>query len=236
MAYENRYQKVYEAGVERWGYSPEDKELVRTLTSWVEENQLKGKQIIEFACGEGAAGMILSKLGCIYHGVDIAPSAVEKSKITLKNYPKATVSLLNMVNQQVSETYDAALDVMGFHMLVTDFDRANYLKNVYACLKSGAPMLFFRESYRLDAYEGRVDSFDDWLSITDDDYEKPQQRFAKNGNNDIEVFIPLIPARAKTQEGYICEMTKIGFDVDLFQEIKVSKSIINSASIYVHKP
>jgi len=43
-AYENRYQKVYEAGAERWGHSPDDEELISTLTAWVEENQLKGKR------------------------------------------------------------------------------------------------------------------------------------------------------------------------------------------------
>ena len=56
MAYENRYQKVYEAGAERWGHSPDDVELIATLTKWVDENQLKGKRIIEFACGEGSSG------------------------------------------------------------------------------------------------------------------------------------------------------------------------------------
>ena len=235
-AYENRYQKVYEAGAERWGHSPDDEELISTLTAWVEENQLKGKQVIEFACGEGGAGVILSKLGCIYHGVDIAPSAVEKARATLKSYPNATVSLLNMVNQQIGEVYDAALDVMGLHMLVTDSDRANYLSNAFSCLKSGAPMLFFRESARVNAYEGQVASFDDWLAITGDDYKTPEQRFAKCGNNEIEVYIPLLPGRAKTREGYMREMIEAGFAVDIIQEMETSNKITHSASVYVHKP
>jgi len=104
-AYENRYKKVYEAGVKRWGYSPDDEELISALTAWVEENQLKGKRVIEFACGEGGAGVILSKLGCIYHGIDIAPSAVEKARAAFKCYPNAAVSLLDMVNQPIGELY-----------------------------------------------------------------------------------------------------------------------------------
>lgn len=235
-AYENRYQKVYEAGAERWGHSSDDEELISTLTAWVEQNQLKGKRIIEFACGEGGAGVILSKLGCIYHGVDIAPSAVEKARTTLKNYPNATISLDNMVKQQIWGVYDAALDVMGLHMLVTDSDRANYLNNAFSCLKNGAQMLFFRESYRVNAYEGLVSSFDDWCAITGDDYETPEQRFARCGNNEIEVYIPIVPARAKNCEGYMREMTELGFVVDAIKEMETSNNIILSASIYVHKP
>lgn len=65
--------------MERWGHSPDDEILYNTLKTWVEENGLKGKKIIEYACGEGACGVILSELGCIYHGVDISPFAIEKS-------------------------------------------------------------------------------------------------------------------------------------------------------------
>ena len=79
-AYEKRYQAVFSAGAERWGHSPDDAVLYNTLKSWVEENHLQGKSIIEYACGEGACGAILSELGCIYHGVDISPSAIEKSQ------------------------------------------------------------------------------------------------------------------------------------------------------------
>ena len=234
-AYENRYQKVYEAGAERWGHSPDDPELISLLTAWVEKNQLRRKRIIEFACGEGGAGVILSKLGCIYHGVDIAPSAVEKARATLENYPNAKVSLLDMVSQQIDEKYDAALDVMGLHMLVTDSDRANYLNNAFSCLNSGAPMLFFRESYRVNAYEGPVASFDYWLALTGDDYKKPEQRFAECGNNKVEVYIPLVPARAKNREGYMREMIEAGFKVNAILEMETNSKIVYSASIYVCK-
>lgn len=78
--YEKRYKTVYEAGAERWGHSPDNKELYDTLKAWVEDNHLKGKSIVEFACGEGASGVILSKLGCRYTGFDISPSAVKKGE------------------------------------------------------------------------------------------------------------------------------------------------------------
>ena len=61
-AYEKRYQAVYSAGAERWGNSPENKTHYNLLKTWVEENDLKGKRVIEYACGEGSCGVILSKL------------------------------------------------------------------------------------------------------------------------------------------------------------------------------
>ncbi len=84
-AYEQRYKAVYDAGVERWGHSPDDAELYTTLKKWVTDNHLEGKHVIEFACGEGAAGVILSELGCRYHGLDIAPSALERARARDKN-------------------------------------------------------------------------------------------------------------------------------------------------------
>lgn len=98
LAYEKRYQAVFSAGAERWGHSPQNQVLYRTLKSWVEENHLQGKSIIEYACG-----VILSELGCIYHGVDISPSAIEKSRELLKEYPHATVEAMDMVKERAAE-------------------------------------------------------------------------------------------------------------------------------------
>ncbi|MDF2921565.1 MAG: hypothetical protein K0R57_479 [Paenibacillaceae bacterium] len=236
LAYEDRYQKVFGAGAERWGHSPDDEVLISTLEKWVHDNHLQGKKIIEFACGEGACGVILSRLGCMYHGVDIAPSAVEKSKAALREFPHAMVSQLNMVNDQIDGTFDAALDVMGLHMLVTDADRSNYLEKACYSLNPGAPMLFFREAYRTNAYEGKVDSFEDWKSITGSNYDAPERRTAKCGDTEVEVWIPLVPARARSKDGYIAEMREAGFIVDDLVEMDSNQQCVYSASIFVRKP
>ena len=237
-AYEKRYQAAFSAGAERWGHSPDDEVLYNTLKAWVEENNLQGKTIIEYACGEGACGVILSELGCIYHGVDISPSAIEKAKKLLEKYPNATVEVLDMVKESVKEKYDAALDCMGLHMLVTDKDRELYLKNAYNSLKENSPMLFFRESYRKDrTYYGIVNSIEEWEQITGEDYKTLQSRQVKNSGDGgvVEVLVPLLPARAKDKNGYIEELEKVGFDVERFVEMNVSNAIPYSASIYVRK-
>jgi len=234
LAYEHRYQKVYEAGIERWGHRPDDEVLLQTLTKWV--GDLRGKRVIEFACGEGGCGEILSRLGCVYHGVDIAPSALEKARRALEPYPNATVSLLDMVNDPIPGGYDAALDCMGLHMLVPDSDRQKYLDNAFHCLNPGAPMLFFRESYRADAYTGAVDSFEQWQAISGGDFTTPRKLSAAHNGIDIEVAAPSVPGRARTKDDYIKEMTGVGFTVDDFIEMESNQQCPSSATIYVHKP
>lgn len=235
LSYEARYQKVFEAGIEYWGHTPDDEILVSTLEKWVNENNLVGKRIIEYACGEGACGIILSMLGCHYQGVDIAPSAVEKAKERLKNFPNARVNLLDMVKETSGETYDAALDCMGFHMLVTDNERNAYLQNAYNSLKNGAPMLFFRECYAENAYTGKIDTYEQWKQISGNDYETPSLRCGNNGNEEIEVYIPLVPARARNKEDYLKEISSVGFVVEDFIEMEFNEQNPYSVSIYVKK-
>ena len=238
MAYEKRYQTVFSAGAKCWGHTPNDDVLYNTLKTWVEENNLKGKSIIEFACGEGACGVILSELGCVYYGVDVSPTAIMKSKKLLENYPNATVEVLDMVKDKINRKFDAAIDCMGLHMLITDDDRKNYLANAYNSLKENAPMLFFRESYRESGtYCGVVNSADEWAKITGDDYNTPQLRQVQNAKDGsvVEVYVPLVPARAKDKNGYTEEFENIGFKIEKFVCMEDSTAIPYSASIYVRK-
>lgn len=239
-AYEKRYRAVFEAGATSWGHSPSDPVLYEALKTWVEENGLQGKKVVEFACGEGACGVILSELGCMYQGYDISPTAIGTAKRKLSSFPNASVDVLDMATEKASGVFDAALDCMGLHMLVTDKDRASYLKNAREALRDRAPMLFFREAYRNglggdSAYKGSVRSFDEWKIISGCDYETPQIRTAKTENGTVEVSIPLVPARAKDKEDYIAEMEAVGFIVEDFIEMSDSDAIPLSASIFVRK-
>ncbi len=237
LAYEQRYQAVFAAGAERWGHSPDDEELYHTLTQWVTDNHLVGKRIIEFACGEGAGGVILAQLGCLYHGVDISPSAIAKATEAMKDYPNATVSQLDMVKEQADGTYDAALDCMGLHMLITDADRAAYLRNACAVLNSGAPMLFYKEAYREDEHiiKVPVSSYEQWVKLTGYDYETPTARSVETEHGEMQVMLPLLPARANDREGYMREMEAAGFEVEDIVKMNQSQSIAYGASIYVKK-
>ena len=96
-AYEKRYQAVREVGDYVWGHTPDDNELIALLGEWTQKHSLTGKKVVEFACGEGAGGVVLSRLGCMYQGYDIAPSAIEKTRalLYLRNFcaPAPTASI-----------------------------------------------------------------------------------------------------------------------------------------------
>jgi len=231
-AYERRYRTAHEAGAVFWGHTPDDPGLTEALTDWVMINNLAGKRVIEFACGEGASGVILSRLGCIYHGVDVSPTAVERARLTLADCPDATVSRLDMAKWQPDGTYDAALDVMGLHMLVTDPDRAAYLKNALLCLKPGAPMLFFREMHVGDADDGYIGSFDEWQTKTGGDYETPRDLCFQKDGADVEIRLPYVPGRAKTKDGYNRELTAAGFAVESIEVVEPSRNVQDSVAIY----
>lgn len=232
--YEQRYRTVHAAGGS-WGFQPKDARLTKVLTQWVREHHLEGKRVIEFACGEGAAGEILADLECVYHGVDLAPSAVERASALLKDHPNAAVSRLDMVKEPLPSIYDAALDVMGFHILITDADRRAYLKNVCHCLLPGAPVLFYLQAYRPDAYEGAVDSYAQWTDLVGIDYETAEPRMAETSSGPVEVQLPRIAGRSRTEQGYRKELQEAGFVVDWFKP-EFEGDNPYRASIGAHKP
>jgi len=235
-AYEGRYQAVQSVSHDLfWGHSPEDEELKKHLSDWVSQHDLSGKRIVEFCCGEGGSGAVLASLGCVYQGYDIAPSAIEKAKNTLKNFPDAKVEVRNLVTEALNDNaFDAALDVMGFHMLVVDSDRKDYLANMYRALKPGAPAFFFHQLYRREIYRGPVGPFEDWKKCSGADYATPEKR--EIGDTGRTVMIPLVPGRARMKDDYIDELQAAGFIVDSFMEMGDNRKAPFSCSFHVHKP
>ncbi len=231
-AYEQRYKAVYASGVERWGHSPSDEVLTQTLAEFVKSNGLVGRKVIDFACGEGACGYVLSRLGCLYHGVDISVTAIAKAREMLAGCVNARLSLLDCVNHTTGEAYAAAVDCMGYHMLVTTADRRKYLKNIYASLESGAPLLLFRELHREDAYDGEITDFKHWLSVSGLDYSTPEIRTDASG---IEISIPLVPARAMSKKAYAKELSEAGFTVEHIVEMDINREAPYSVSIFARK-
>lgn len=232
QGYEKRYQAVEQSGIAHWGNSEKDGILYDTLAKWVKDNGLAGKRVIEFACGEGSGGIILSELGVIYYGVDISATAVKIAKQRLKDYPNVHVGQLDMVKKSPEEKFDAALDVMGLHMLVTDADRQGYLRNAFNCLKDNSSMLFFRENYNEETEEREIKSIEEFKAMTGVDYDTPQKRVI----NGEEVYIPFLPSRARSKQGYISEMAAAGFTVESFALSKENNAMVSSADIYVRKP
>ena len=140
-----------------------------------------------------------------------------------------------MVNEQATGEFDAAVDVMGFHMLVLDSDRKKYLSNVRAVLTAGAPMIFYKQAHRTEMAkvfdDVIIESFEQWLMLTGDDYNAKREMTIEGKT----INTPFVPARGRTKEGFIKEFTEAGFVVDDFKSMEMSKESPHAATIWVHK-
>lgn len=213
-AYDKRYRSVYQQGADRYAFLPIEEEIQEIVRTYIEQFELAGKQVVEFGCGEGWAGLEFAKLGCIYQGYDIAPAALEKATALLSEYENAKICLHDVVlGDFPNEAFDAGIDIACLHMLITDVDRNKYLRNVYKCLKPGAAMHFVNERCRDDIYDGKVTSYEQWLQLTGEDVDTPQKRVALKDGEEFTVMIPRIAARPRSEGGYREELTEAGFEV-----------------------
>ena len=229
-AYEQRYQATFTAGIDVWGHSVDDLEAV--LTGWVSENNLVGKRIVEFACGECSSGVILARLGCEYVGIDVSATVVERSRQRLMDFPNARVMCMDLVNECPAGEFDAALDISGLHMLVTDAHRQAYLKNMRNCLRPGAPVLLHAEAFREDFPDYHVDTLGQWAEIVGIDFETPQRR-ELNGH---EVMLVTLPARPLSQAGYEKELAEAGLITEKLVPMNYNDGVYLAAQIHARRP
>jgi len=219
LAYDRRYRSAYEQGADRYGLPTGEEEIRNFVRKYVSRFGLAGKKVVEFGCGEGIAGLEFARLDCIYEGYDVAPSAIEKANALLAEYPNATASVCDLVAGELpGKDFDAGIDISCLHMLVTDLDSGKYLANLYHCLKPHAPGYFVRAGYREDAHEGAVTTYEQWLEIYREDVHTPQPRKAQKGGKEIQIMLPLIPYRPRTEKGYRAELDLAGFEVVEFEK------------------
>jgi len=230
-AYDKRYRAVYEQGADHWLFLPDYETIKITIYDFVSRFGLKGRKIVDLGCGEGLGGLEFAKLGCIYQGFDISPAAIDKSRVLLSSYQNAQVAVFDVVREELPRaTFDAGIDIGCLHMLVTDADRHKYLTNVFNCLIAGAPMLFAHQRLENTEYDGQVKNYRQWLNISGDDVDNPQERPAVKDGQIIPVRIPLIASRPRTEDGYRNELENHSFEIQELTRIR------NTVNILVIKP
>ena len=230
-AYDKRYRAVYEQGADHWLFLPDYETIKTTIHDFVFRFGLKGRKIVDLGCGEGLGGLEFAKLGCIYQGFDISPAAIDKSRVLLSSYQNAQVAVFDVVREELPRaTFDAGIDIGCLHMLVTDADRHKYLTNVFNCLIAGAPMLFAHQRLENTEYDGQVKNYRQWLKISGDDVDNPQERPAVKDGQIIPVRIPLIASRPRTEDGYRNELENHSFEIQELTRIR------NTVNILVIKP
>lgn len=110
------------------------------------------------------------------------------------------------------QSYDLAIDNKLLHMLVLDSDRDMYLRGLRRALKPGA-LVLLKGLYWEDAYDGPVESFDDYMRHFAPDLTTVEERTAFNGDEELRVKLTRVPARPRSKDGYLGELGRHGFEV-----------------------
>ncbi len=216
-AYEKRYRAVYEQDVPYWTAFPEELASVKAeIDRFLAEAEIApGAEILELGCGEGYVGTLLAERGYAYTGVDVAESAVKKASERLLPFggsARAGVADVLHLDMFADASFDAAVDIACLHMLVVDNDRRLYLREAFRVLKPGAPILFARESLDEKAFDGIVESYEQWLEVSGTDVDTPEERSAWRDGEEAKIRIPRIAARARSAAQYVAELRGAGFE------------------------
>lgn len=212
-AYEDRYRRIHAAGG-HWGHRADDAGLRTAIADMAGRFGLVGGHIIEFMCGEGAGGAIACTLGLEYTGVDISPSAIDSARALLSNTAKAHLICADATRFRAERPFDAALDALGLHMLITDLDRAAYLASVHDALKPGAPFLLYHDAYSEEACQAPIASLSDWQRETGVQPDMLDERTVSTPGGEVTLLLPRLPARPQSRVGYERELNAAGFSME----------------------
>ncbi|MBN1619480.1 class I SAM-dependent methyltransferase [candidate division WOR-3 bacterium] len=213
-AYDKRYKSVYSQGVDYWSSFPEVIEgVITVLTSLLPViSTADNMKLIELGCGEGCYAGHISKMGIKYTGLDISETAVSKAKKRFDDRKIKFISGDMTVCREIKENaFDFALDISSLHMLVVDQDRNKYLSTVERILKPGGRAIFLNESYRENSIKCRIETYEQWLSISGTDVDSSETRKAFQNGLPINIDIPRIACRPKSKDQYRDEILSHGF-------------------------
>jgi len=205
-AYEKRYRKVYDEGIEFWEEPLPTESLVRFLRSF---HRTKGLRAVDMGCGEGRDSIFLVKKGFNVTAIDVSRSAVKRAKKWSKREGLPIEFLLADVTHLPirDNIYDLAVNVACLHMIINQ-----QVRDMHLC-----------ESYRILKHNGIYFSCnigtDEPISVTEF-YKKIGKmpgnlipRKIKVQGKEKEVYLPIIAAWPKSKEQYLKEFQRAGFNI-----------------------
>lgn len=147
--YDQRYQLIYESGIQFWNQHEPPTQLLHLV-----EGLAEGDKCIEFGCGEGHESRVLASKGLHVTAIDLSPTVIKHAinnthKDLDVNYLVGDVTDLTNLGI-VDHTYELAVNVGCLHMMAEDEDRIAHLKEVKRVLKSGG-LFFLQNGLALDS-------------------------------------------------------------------------------------
>jgi len=230
-AYEDRYRRVYAQGVEYWTGDPDEiGGVVRCVDEFLDRigARASSSAVVEFGCGEGFLGAHLLSKGFGYLGVDLSPSAIAKAQRRVCGNEACFVcgDVTDLGEVVASGSFDIGLDNYCLHMLVTDEDRRKYLSEMRRVLKPGG-FAWFHEIGQDKRFEGPVASVGDFVSAEGIDLDTCEPREAYTPAGRKTVYLPRLPARFNSGEGYGAELSEAGFCVE-YLEVRKSGVVMHA--------
>lgn len=220
LAYEQRYRRVYAQGVDFWTAHPDEiRQTTEALDAFLADRCPPDPLILECGCGEGhLAAHLLSRGFRRYVGVDIAPTAIAKARSRTDGGPPGARPVFHVADTTAmgciaDACADLLVDNCHWHMLVTDGDRHRYLAEALRVLRDGG-RAYFRENHRPESDVGPIATYADYLAKTAIDLATEQVREAWQDGQVVRITLPLVPARPRSLEGYVEELTTAGFIVE----------------------
>lgn len=226
MAYYNRYddhyRSLYEQGFALWSDSPDhcEKNIQKARSCLLQVcPQPLGKALLDVGCGEGHLALPLADLGFLYTGIDCSPHAITKAKErVIGSGLSISFAVMDILNpdpdpELLEQRFDIVLDQACLHMFVVDQDRVKYLKTISKILKKDGFFYLSNQALNEDAYEGQIDSIEDYERHFQHDLRKLKRWEAWDGDQWVEIELPSFAGRPKSKQGYIREFKEAGFEV-----------------------
>lgn len=216
--YDQRYQLIYESGIQFWNQHEPPPQLLQLV-----EELAEGDKCIEFGCGEGHESRMLASKGFHVTAIDLSPTVIKHAinnthkDLDVKYLVGDVTDLTNL--GIASHTYELAVNVGCLHMMAEDEDRIAHLKEVKRVLKSGG-LFFLQNGLALDSVVPK--------STEEEHILEELRSFHKHQPNPgelismqvstpegiKEVEVPLCPAgRTLSIQEYVTELEAVGFSI-----------------------
>jgi SAM-dependent methyltransferase len=217
-AYEDRYRRVYQQGVEYWSNDPEElATTTRQLDAFLAEYSLSPSTatVIEFGCGEGHLARHLAENGFSYVGVDVSESALAKARqrVGQSDHVRFMHGDVTALVGLATDAFDVGIDNFCLQMLVVDADRRAYLSEIRRLLKPRG-YAYFHQILQAGRFTSKVGSFEAYVAQFSGDYVTCEDREAFTGGQKRNIRLPRVPARFDNLEGYREELIRSGFRVE----------------------
>jgi len=202
--YEDRYQRVYDHGLEVWGKNVISSEL----DIFVEKANInKNMSGIDIGCGEGVNTIYLAKKGLKITGVDFSKTGLDTARKLAKK-ENVEIDFIQddalVLSNFKDDSFDFGICSGCLHMLVTQSDRNKLLKQIKRVLKADG--IFFL----LNRGDGAKDEYPDVENI----YEDREWIWVdKDGKRLDAIKLPHLPSWPRSWENHLKEIDHGGFEV-----------------------